>query len=253
MMTATDEGTVTIRVAKIDRATVYIDDAPMGTTSSGVLTISVPEGQHRLAVVATEKGWRRHEETLQINAGDQRNIPVELVRANGRDDSPLKPPRSDALRPPGSELSHTTEGATSETSGSRTGWRMMFAVSLAAGVVGGGAWIYGYTEIGKAEQERERICMGPVSGGTCMVANDQDRQRLEDANSKGQRGRLFTVVGGGAVAFGAVFGMISLYKGFISEPERKAIGGHSVRPRRTLTVTPVVSASGGGATLRLDW
>jgi hypothetical protein len=218
----------------------------MGTTSSGVLTISVPEGQHRLAVVATQKGWRRHEEALQINAGDQRNIPVELVRAS-KGAPPTKP---DILRPPGSELSHTTEGATSETGGSRTGWRMMFAVSLVAGVVGGGAWIYGYGEIGKAEERQNELCT--YSDGMCLL-DEGEKELLDDANAKGDRGRLFTAVGISAVSVGVVFGVLSLYKGFLAESERKVVGGHSMRPRRTLTVTPLVSPAGGGATLRLDW
>jgi hypothetical protein len=57
-MTATDEGTVTVRIANADRAVVYVDDQPVGTTSSGVLTFNLPEGKHRLAVAANEKGWQ---------------------------------------------------------------------------------------------------------------------------------------------------------------------------------------------------
>jgi hypothetical protein len=248
MMTATDEGTVTIRVARVDRATVYIDDAPVGTTSSGVLTISVPEGQHRLAVVATEKGWKRHEEILQINAGDQRNIPVELVRATRRGDPP---PRSDALAPPGGELSHTTEGATSDT-GSRAGWRMVLAVSLVVGLGGGGTWIYGFREIKGAEAKRDELCPMPNMDGSCMLP-DEKLPELNGANERGERGRLLTKVGIPVTVAGGVFGMLSLYMGFFTSPEKKAIGGHGARPRRNLLVAPVVSPTGGGATLRFDW
>jgi hypothetical protein len=267
MMTATDEGTVTIRVARVDRATVYINDQPMGTTSSGVLTISVPEGTHRLAVVATEKGWKRHEEELQINAGDQRNIPVDLVRVQKGEDPPPKPPKVEEIKPPGGELTHMTEGAESE-GGSRAGWRVMFAVSLATGLGGGGAWFYGYREIGKADRKHIGICNTdfPIEGGRSHTLDEckpklanvlATDERLIDANEQGQRGKIFTWIGAGGVAVGAVFSMFTLYKGFIAKPEKRVVGGgaigRSTRPRRTLTVTPVWSPAGGGATLRFDW
>ena len=250
-LTASDEGTVTIRVSNVERATVYVDDEPMGTTSSGVLTISVPEGRRRIAVVATEKGWKRHEQTLSINPGDSRNIPVELVRVTKR--SPPRPDRDVVIKPPGSELSHTTEGAVSDTGGGgRTGWRALFALSLAGGLAGGVGWYYGFTEIQAAEN---KLC---TRGPACtpeQIANITDDVRREN-NERGKQGRIITGVGIGLVSLGAVAGVFTFYKGFVASGEKKPVGamsGRSTRPRRTLTVTPVVSASGGGATLRFDW
>lgn len=261
MMTASDEGTVTVRVANVERATVYVNDQPMGTTSSGVLTFSMPEGRHRLAVVATEKGWNRHEEALAINAGDQRNIPVELVRASGPGEP--APPRGVG---PGGELSHTTEGATSDAVASRAGWRAMFVASLVVGLGGGVAWGHGYREIGEANDARLAICSDNDQSGANLAAcirfikmtplSEADFNRNAAANSQGNKGRSFTIGGAIGVGVGAVVGVVSLYKGFLAKPERRAVGGvagRSTRPRRTLTVAPVLSPAGGGATLRLDW
>lgn len=247
-LTASDEATLTIRVSNVDRATVHVDDEPRGTTSSGVLTISLAEGRRRIAVVATEKGWLRHEQTLSINAGDSRNLPVELERVPKR-----PPPRDDRpviIKPPGSELSHTKEGVVSDTGGGRTGWRALFALSFASGIAGGVGWYYGYTEIKDAETN---LCTR--KGSDCDPADVADDVR-EVNNAKGDRGQLFTGVGIGLVSLGAVAGVFTFYKGFVASGEKKPVGavsGRSTRPRRTLTVTPVISTSGGGATLRFDW
>ncbi|HWU91430.1 MAG TPA: hypothetical protein VN253_29385 [Kofleriaceae bacterium] len=248
-LTASDEGTLTIRVSNADRTTVYVDDEPMGTTSSGVLTIPVPVGRHRVAVVATEKGWRRHEQVVNVNAGDARNIPIELERLPKR-----APPREDRpvmIKPPGSEPSRTTAGAGSDgDGGGHTGWRALFALSLAGEIAGGVSWYYGYTEIKDAET---KLCTRKDSG--CKPADVPSDVR-GPAEQQGRRGQIITGVGIGLVALGAVTGVFTFYKGFVASEERKPIGataGRSTRPRRTLTVTPVIAPSGGGATLRFDW
>lgn len=268
-LTASDEGTLTIRVSNVDRATVYVDDEPMGTTSSGVLTISVPEGRRRIAVVATEKGWKRHEETLSVNGGDSRNIPVELVRATKRADAGEKRDGGDgqdgrddekrdgraggskrdvALRPPGSEVSHTTEGVVSDSGGGRTGWRALFALSVATGLAGGVGWYYGWSEIKEAERGNCKGCSDEE------IAAIPDEERIAN-NERGRRGHTITIVGAGVAVLGTAVGAFTFYKGFVASNEKKPVGtaGRSTRPRRTLTVTPVVAPSGGGATLRFDW
>lgn len=247
-LTASDEGTLTIRVSNVDRATVHVDDEPRGTTSSGVLTISLAEGRRRIAVVATEKGWKRHEQTLSINAGDSRNLPVELERATRR--APPRDDRTVVIKPPGSELSRTPE--VSDTGGGgRTGWRALFAVSLATGIAGGVGWYYGYTEIRAAEKT---LCTRPKCPDE-QINDITDEVRAAN-NAKGDRGRLYTGVGIGMVSLGVVAGVFTFYKGFVASGEKQPVGegsGRSTRPRRTLTVTPVISPSGGGATLRFDW
>jgi hypothetical protein len=63
---------------------------------------------------------------------------------------------------------------------------------------------------------------------------------------------------GTAVAAVAMTGLavVSFYKGSSgssAKDQRRLATGRSTKPRRELTVTPVISAVGGGATLRFDW
>jgi hypothetical protein len=64
------------------------------------------------------------------------------------------------------------------------------------------------------------------------------------------RGATFvTAIGAGVLAG---FSAFAFYKG-ASAKERTIASGRSTRPRRQLTVTPIISASGGGGALRFDW
>jgi len=244
-MTATDEGSVTIRVSNVDRATVYIDDQPMGTTSSGVLTVSVGEGKHRVAVVATEKGWKRHEEELSLNAGDQRNIPVELVRSGGQGGKPEnpgdhKPTGDDSLSVGGKH--EITGRSSSGGSGAWTGIAIGSSVLTAAAAVGLVVSWYKLYKIGKVDEDTR-------SNPFAYSCHEMD-PRGECLNGELYQGLAWgTAIG--ATVLGA-FTVYAFYRGS-GQKERAVASGRSARPRRELTVTPVVSTSGGGATLRLDW
>lgn len=246
MLTATDEGTVTVRVAKVDRAVVYLDDKPVGTTRSGVLTISVPEGKHRLAVVANEKGWRRHEEELSINAGDQRNIPVELVREG------QEPVSGSAGPAPGSGngggaavIGQGTIGVGSGGGGGGGGkWVGIGLATSALTLVSAGGFAlswYELKQIGKAPGD-------PSTGRWSYSCSDDDPETCK----AGRRWLTLSYATGiGAGVLGA-FTVYAFYKGTRTR-ERPVTGGRSTKARRQLTVTPVMSAQGGGATLRFDW
>jgi len=242
-MTATDEGTVTVRV-NVERATVMVDDQPMGTTSSGTLTFSLSEGKHRLTVVANEKGWKRHDEELVLNAGDQRNMPVELSPA-GQDQKPPPPPKDP--RPPGdgglsAEMRHETTGVVSGGEGG-SGWKTVAIGSTILTVVtaasfGTSWWVL--AKNGHADQND-----GPFEY-SCLSTDTHWRCE----NGALLRGvTIGTAVGAGVLATIAVVSFVKSSSG----KERPVAGGRSTKARRELTVTPVVSTSGGGATLRFDW
>jgi hypothetical protein len=249
-VTATGEGTVTVRIANVDRATVYLDDQPVGTTASGLLTIAVPEGRHKLTVVPSDKRLRRHEQTVMVNAGDARNIPLELGPAPraAPAGAPAAAPRRDRDAALAAELRRERTGAVSEAE-SRTGWRALAVAGAAVGVAGGGVWIYGWTRINEAE---EKLCATRGSDGAC----EKPPKELTDIwNPKGERGKHLTWGGATLVGVGGALGLYGAYRGFFARRERPApaTAGRSTRPRRTLTVTPVVSSDGGGATVRFDW
>jgi hypothetical protein len=249
MMTATDEGTVTVRVGNVERAVVFIDDQPMGTTSSGMLTISVPEGRHRLAVVANEKGWKRHEVELTVNAGDQRNIPINLVRAEEpRSGAPPANPSGTLppeLTPGGTGVVGGGETRTRGSSGGGGGW---------TGVAIGGTVLTVASAAGFALSWYELSALGKVEGDnrTNPFAYSCTPEDLATRCKDGDRyEKLSYVTGIGAVVLGS-FTVYAFYKGATGK-ERPGASARSARARGELTMTPVLSAQGGGATLRIDW
>ena len=262
-LTATDEGSVTVRVSNADRATVYVDDQPMGTTSSGLLTISLPEGKHRLVVMATEKGWKRYEEELALNAGDQRNIPVELVRV-GQEPRPVKPKEPGAgagagtgggavaggtgtgTGTGGGGLSvETRPDRTGAGSGSdRSGWRTVAVGTTVLTVVAAGGFGVSWWQLSKVGH------VAGEDGGTLSYSCLSSDTSWGCKHGKLLQGLTYgTAIGAGVLA---TFSVIAFVKGSGGK-ERAVAGGRSARAGRELTVAPVVSASGGGAALRFDW
>jgi hypothetical protein len=253
-LTATDEGSVTIRVANVDRATVYVDDQPKGTTSSGLLTISLPEGKHRIAVVAAEKGWRRYEEELALNAGDQRNIPVELARA-GQEPKRARPKEPAAGAGPGAgaaagagadgalsmELRH--DPADARPGPARSGWTTVAIGTTVLTVVAAGGFGVSWwqlSQVGHAPQDD-----GGSLSYSCLSTNTSWGCR----HGKLLQGLTYgTAIGAGVLATVSV---IAFVKG--SGGKERAALGRTARAGRELTVAPVVSASGGGASLRFAW
>jgi len=251
-MTATDEGSVTVRVAKVDRATVYIDDQPKGTTSSGVLTIQVPEGKHRLAVVATEKGWQRYEEELSINAGDQRNIPVELTRADAQNGGTTVKPPDPGTQPVGgvggvggsTGMPRDTPGG-GGGGGGGSGWSTVAVGATVLAVVSAGGFAVSWWKLSKVGNEGNST--SGLFSYSCLTTDMRP-----ECDSADMYRNITIGTGIGAVAMTGL-AAFAFYKASGAKEQRRQANGRSTRPRRQLAVTPVMSASGGGATLRFDW
>jgi hypothetical protein len=80
-----------------------------------------------------------------------------------------------------------------------------------------------------------------------------DGQANED---EGKKWANVTNIGIGIIAVGGVVAAIGVYKVFISPSKSSsehAARGRRARKDRTFVVTPVLSPSGAGATLRLEW
>jgi hypothetical protein len=209
-----------------------------------VLALSVPEGKHRLAVVANEQGWKRHEVELTINAGDQRNIPVELVRAGDSVADPQPQSGNGALS---AELSHETTGVVSGGGGSGgsggwTGVAIGSAILTVASIGGFALSWYELTQIGKAEGDDRSwpFAYSCAEGQTEKCENGARYERLSYATGIGA-----AVLGG--------FTVYAFYKAGAGKKERPVTGGRSTKSTRELTVTPALSARSGGATLRFNW
>lgn len=217
---------VTIRNAKLGN--VFVDGEKKGELADGTLTLTLPAGSHEVAIDAKDR--KRHAETVRIASGETQTIETELGELVGQ-----APPR---------------EGG----SGSST-WRKVMWTSVGTGIIGGAVWVYGYTKIRGAEKDLKELCGAPMGDNECPGATTPalraERSNYEDS---GNQGRTMTKVGIPIVGVSAALIAIGAWRGYLvkreSRPEQSA---HGKRKRRSMTVTPVVNASGGGATLRFDW
>ena len=103
---------------------------------------------------------------------------------------------------------------------------------------------YNLYEIGKAD--------GDTRSSPFAFSCTRDEQE-SDRCKNGKLYQNVSWVTGIGTAVLAGFTVYAFYKGTGDTKERAVASGRSTRPRRALAVTPVVSTSGGGATLRFDW
>lgn len=252
-----EEGTLVVKVTNVDRATIYIDDEPRGTLTSNVFSIGLKEGRYKLAIEASGKGWKRHEETITIHAGDTRNVSTELARS--------KQPVDD--RKLHDELTHEVGGTVSEgPGGAGKFWKVTAATGIAVSAVAGGMWAYQwFVPISKYQDGKEALAM-PGGGLYTEKLGSEDcdgkgrdareleapRNRDYDAACKAYGTTKILVpvtIAAGAIGIGA---LIYVLVKSDSPPESTQVGSRRV-PRRTFTVTPVMSPDGAGATVRFDW
>lgn len=125
-------------------------------------------------------------------------------------------------------------------------WRPVAYTSAAAMVVSGAVYVYAWrqlvaTDYGKKCRQLPNDTFTPDSPGEC---------------ANGNRNKILTWTTG-PIALGALgLGIWATYKGFVARregTEQPATVGRSTRKHRTLTVTPIVSPDGAGATVRFDW
>ena len=126
-----------------------------------------------------------------------------------------EPPKHEPPQPP-----------TDAKSDHRDLWRGAFYSSVAVVVAGGGMWFYG-------------------------AKRTEDASHMPDYHGD-DPGATFSRIGMVGVGVGGTVAMVALYKGFIAGRDSSTRVASRKHPR-TLVVTPVISADGGGATLRLDW
>lgn len=179
--------------------------------------------------------------------GDRRNPPGELV-PSGEGTGAARPTEpGPGAGGGGASAKHAHEvmgvksGGGGDGSGAGRRWtRVAIGTSILAGVaVGGFAASWGMLST-----------LEEGDGGSfsyqCFATDDAWACR----HGRLLRGAtLVTAIGAGVLAG---FSAFAFYKG-ASAKERTIASGRSTRSRRQLTVTPVMSTSGGGAALRFDW
>lgn len=217
-------GKLVVKIGNAKAATVFIDGTRKGQLDGGALTLTLPDGPHLLAIEATDR--RRHEETVTVTGGQTRTIAVELEEVLV---SPPPPP-----------------------AGSGT-WRGVMWGSVATGLAAGTVWVIGGLKIRSINDE---LCGIPKSCGNVQPRGTLTQPEIDDLKDSGKRWSLITYGMAGVVVVGATFTVIGAWKGYFASdrPESNpTTAGAGRRKRRELTITPVVSPEGGGATLRYDW
>jgi hypothetical protein len=214
-----------------------------GRLEDGTLTLSLPEGSYELAIEAPSH--KRYEATVTVKSGQTRTVDAELEEI----------------------LGGTTPQIGGEKKGSRTTLKATGYGLLAVGVASGAYALY-LTVSGPIQEYESgehglprRLEMGTevpvmdVASAKCTddalrsyghVAN----QAFDEACKANKRRVIFGTVGAatGVLAVGA---LVFAYRSEGKSMEKPTAMGK--RKRRELTVTPVISPEGGGATVRFDW
>lgn len=242
-------GKLVLKIGNTKTGKVSIDGAKKGELEDGTITLSLSEGAHRLEIEAPDR--KPYEDTIVITSGQTKTVDVELEETVGPTPPPLPP---------------VTRGG--------GGWRALMWGAIAVGGASTAFWAYGFTEIRDAEF---KLCSGAHSDRvdfecedptkiTAMNFANKTAEEIETRKAAAEMALPGLVKRGDdwtkrvnfiAIPITAVAGaaaIVGFVKGYVlvgsKGKERSAMGG---RTRRELTVTPVISPDGGGATIRFDW
>jgi hypothetical protein len=251
-------GTLVVKVVNADHGTILIDRAERGsvTNSTGQIA-NVDEGKHKLRVES--EGFHPVEQDFTVNGGETKTITVTLekkevtgtvgVSGIGTGQGPGAGPGI------GTVVQPTTRGSTA--------WKV---VTVGAVVVAAGGIAYAVHANDKIRTYSDLECTegfypmkpGCASGPPSTNTKAENTADLNALDTKGEHWATLTNTSIGiGIGAGAIV-LFAAYEGFIathdssSTPNEHADRGHRVH-RDRFVVTPIVSPTGGGATLRIDW
>ncbi|HEY4177587.1 MAG TPA: PEGA domain-containing protein [Kofleriaceae bacterium] len=228
-----DAGTLVV-TTNITDGTVYLNDENKGTLVAGSLTVDgLSEGRYRLVV--DSNGKRSAEQVITIRSGESTPAQVTMAGTGPIDNN------------------HQVGGTISETHGNA--WKPVFWGALVVGVAGGGFSVYSYTRsthYGDMIPKNNGLVNGASDCGKSLPDGTSYKSNFDTACSWHTR-ELYSGIGAGVVGAFAAF---SFYMAYLrsDNTEQQPVSPTALnKKRRTMTVTPVVSAEGGGATFQLDW
>jgi hypothetical protein len=237
---------------------VFIGADKKGRLEGGTITLTLPDGTHELAVESP--GHKRYEATITVKSGQTRTVTAELEQIMG------DPPKA------GGGSGRTIMKV------SGIGMAAVFAAT-------GGYWLYLTVSGPERDYENEltdgmqkqlvkpsapnssmsaempEFYMGVGGPGDCDSGDGKAARKVKTGpgsdlnvlydkacNANTQR----WITGPIAIASGvAAVGLLYFAFRDTGAPKERQAG--AVRKRRQLTVTPVISPSGGSATVRFDW
>jgi len=246
----TSSGQLVIIAKNIDRGTVLIDNEEKGNIVAGRAQINgLAEGKYKLRIEA--QGFQPYDTEITITAGQSTSVPAEPVPVSK---TVTPPPPHCPGAPDCDDISHTTGGTVSDGG---NGWRKAFVGGVIATAVMGGGLAVTWSELhstGKWNSTdsgyKSNLDGGFLNyGSKCNYTTGRPGACENGAAWKGAS--LATGIGTGVAAG---FTVIAFVKGYItgSSSSTEHAEGHR-KHRDRFVVTPVVSPTGAGATVQIDF
>ena len=233
----TSTGIVAVRLKNADHGTILINGEEKGNITNGSGQVpNLAEGKYRLAIES--EGFHRYEQDITVTAGQTTNIPVDLDKSGDTVITPPPPPPPGGGGPEG-EQSHLWRnvaiGGGAATVGLGAGFAIYWSKLSSTGKYpGGGIFDYGEkctTHMGMLDAAAPSECKSGSSDKTMTYVFG-----------------ITSVVALGVTAIALVKTVTSHGNSSTEHAER----GHRVH-KPEIIVTPVISPTGGGATLQFDW
>ena len=222
---------------------VFIGSAKKGRLDGGTLTLTLPEGSHTVAIEAP--GHKRYEATVTVTAGQTKTVDAVL-------DEVMDAPPTTTVVKKSNKLPLKIAGY------GLAGVGLASATYVLISTVSGPIPDYEALEGQPLSTDGMQV---NATSGDCGTAEgkdlrtgghsgDEPNMAFDKACTASKRRFIAGAVGiaSGVLAAGVLF---FAYRSDGHSSEKQSSIGR--RNRRQLTVTPVISPSGGGATVRFDW
>jgi hypothetical protein len=249
--------TITLRIAGSQNGTVYLGGREYGHYTSGSIKVTTDEGKIKVAIEPDEKGAQRYEDSFTVNADKSIDITIKTEKpidngnpgntGNGNPNG-----GNNGIGPGGQDHTHEYGGTVSDNP--HSGWRKAFVVSAIGTALAAGAVTFGAVK-------QYKTGGGPFTfGDNCNPdGSPHTGPGITTSASDCADGNKYAKFTTGAwIGLGVVgtFAIVALYKGYFSsdndDSKEHTMNGHR-KHRDHFAITPVVSPTGAGATVQLDW
>ncbi len=229
-LTGVVESGTLIVTSNVPDGEVFLDEQPKGKLNAGSLTIDrLAEGRYRLAIQADR--YERSEVVVTIRSGESTPQTLNLTALG--------------------DVNHKIYGTTSQK---KTNYMKPVAIGLGVlTAAAAGVWIYGYTRIDESQIETE------LAGKNAKIS-EEDCGNMEFLSSTAFKEACAGVdTTKWAIPVTITLGVGMLITGYLAvragenEAPPTTAGVRRTKKRNHVSVTPIISPEGGGATFRLDW